>query len=254
MGSISNAIGVGTSPNTTPSNLMTPASSPTAPSAPAESSAPAASSASGASSASSAPTSSPKSITSTYRKGTADVKGKKPQGLKKGSANVKGKGKGDKPSKGGEGGEGGGLEGLLAVLAAARGGAGGPQAASGAPPSLAPGAAAPPGFAQGVSEISPPAVPPLLPMTMPRLLDTGYAKGTPNVEENSGYPFGAGYLFGQTTVPGQGSGTVDTVPAMLAPHEAVLNKAAADMLGRGLIASLNASGAKQMGMGRGATA
>jgi hypothetical protein len=40
---------------------------------------------------------------------------------------------------------------------------------------------------------------------------------------------------------------------MLAPHEAVLNKAAADMLGRGKIAALNARGVQQMGMGRGVT-
>ena len=53
-------------------------------------------------------------------------------------------------------------------------------------------------------------------------------------------------------MPGQGSGTVDKVPAMLAPHEAVLNKAAADKLGRGKIAALNAQGAKQMGLSRGA--
>jgi hypothetical protein len=68
------------------------------------------------------------------------------------------------------------------------------------------------------------------------------------------YPFGAGYMFGANEVPGQGSGTVDKVPAMLAPHEAVLNKAAADMLGRGLIAALNSRGVKQMGMRRGTTA
>jgi hypothetical protein len=68
----------------------------------------------------------------------------------------------------------------------------------------------------------------------------------------SGYPFGAGYLFGATAVPGQGSGTVDKVPAMLAPHEAVLNRAAADLMGRGKIAALNAQGARQMGLRRGA--
>jgi hypothetical protein len=66
------------------------------------------------------------------------------------------------------------------------------------------------------------------------------------------YPFGAGYLFGATAVPGEGTGKTDTVPAMLAPHEAVLNRAAADMLGRGLIAALNQRGVKQMGMHRGA--
>jgi hypothetical protein len=87
---------------------------------------------------------------------------------------------------------------------------------------MGPGAAAPPGFAQGAASVQP----------------------MPN------YPFGAGYLFGANEVPGQGSGQTDTVPAMLAPHEAVLNKAAADILGRGLIAALNTQGVKQMGMGR----
>jgi len=75
----------------------------------------------------------------------------------------------------------------------------------------------------------------------------------PSVQPNPGYPFGAGYLFGANTVPGQGTGRVDKVPAVLAPHEAVLNKAAADMLGRGKIAALNAAGVRQMGMGRGLT-
>ena len=87
---------------------------------------------------------------------------------------------------------------------------------------MAPGAAAPPGFVRGAASVHP------------------------------GYPFGAGYLFGATAVPGQGSGAVDTVPAMLAPHEAVLNQAAADLMGRGRIAALNAQGVRQMGLRRGA--
>jgi hypothetical protein len=76
--------------------------------------------------------------------------------------------------------------------------------------------------------------------------------GVPSVQPMPNYPFGAGYLFGATAVPGQGSGTVDKVPAVLAPHEAVLNRAAADSLGRGRIAALNAQGVKQMGLRRGA--
>jgi hypothetical protein len=79
-------------------------------------------------------------------------------------------------------------------------------------------------------------------------IPTGFARGVPNVQPAPNYPFGAGYLFGATAVPGQGSGTVDKVPAMLAPHEAVLNRAAADMLGRGLISALNARGVRQMGI------
>ena len=44
------------------------------------------------------------------------------------------------------------------------------------------------------------------------------------------------------------SGKKDTIPAKLATGEAVLNKSAADMLGRGMIAKLNAKGAAKMGM------
>jgi hypothetical protein len=53
---------------------------------------------------------------------------------------------------------------------------------------------------------------------------------------------------GIARVPGKGDGTKDTVKAKLAPGEAVLNKAAADGMGRGLIAALNKMGAKKMGM------
>lgn len=53
---------------------------------------------------------------------------------------------------------------------------------------------------------------------------------------------------GMTRVPGQGPSNVDSVPAMLAPEEAVLNAPAADMVGRGLIEALNQIGAMKMGM------
>lgn len=56
------------------------------------------------------------------------------------------------------------------------------------------------------------------------------------------------YAQGTARVPGHGDGTVDTVDAKLAPGEAVLNKAAAEMLGRGLIDLLNKHGMLQMGM------
>ncbi len=56
------------------------------------------------------------------------------------------------------------------------------------------------------------------------------------------------YSSGTPRVPGHGDGTVDTVDAKLAPGEAVLNKAAAEMLGRGLIDLLNKHGMLQMGM------
>jgi len=57
-----------------------------------------------------------------------------------------------------------------------------------------------------------------------------------------------GSAKGETKVPGMGSGKVDTVPRMLAPGEAVLNKAAANFLGRGMIKKLNQMGAKKMGL------
>lgn len=59
---------------------------------------------------------------------------------------------------------------------------------------------------------------------------------------------GQGFAKGIAKVPGKGDGTKDTVPAKLAPGEAVLNKAAAQSMGRGLIAALNAAGARKMGM------
>lgn len=61
------------------------------------------------------------------------------------------------------------------------------------------------------------------------------------------------YKKGKTRVPGHGDGTEDTVPSMLAPGEAVLNKEAADHLGRGTINILNAIGlAKRQVAGVGA--
>lgn len=56
------------------------------------------------------------------------------------------------------------------------------------------------------------------------------------------------YARGTARVPGKGSSAVDSVPAKLAPDEAVLNQPAADMLGRGLIGWLNRIGAQQLGM------
>jgi hypothetical protein len=56
------------------------------------------------------------------------------------------------------------------------------------------------------------------------------------------------FAKGTAKVPGKGDGTKDTVKAKLAPGEAVLNKAAAENMGRGLIAALNAAGARKMGM------
>ena len=67
----------------------------------------------------------------------------------------------------------------------------------------------------------------------------GYACGTSNAHN---------YAGGTDQVPGQGTGAVDKVPAMLAPHEAVLNAGAANHVGRHLIDVLNALGAHNMAM------
>ena len=103
------------------------------------------------------------------------------RGFKKGSANVKGKGK---TSKGD--GQTAGLEELLAALSAGGGGPSMPMAV--------------PGFAQGGDVDLTPVIPPLMPMILPPPPDTRYAQGTPSV------PFGANYQLGAHTVPGQGTG------------------------------------------------
>ncbi|MDR3427799.1 hypothetical protein [Silvimonas sp.] len=83
--------------------------------------------------------------------------------------------------------------------------------------------------------------------------------GTPrSVMDNGSYPsqsqgvtsIGTGavskYAKGTAKVPGKGKPNKDTVPAMLAPGEAVLNQGAADHVGRNLIDVLNAIGAHKM--------
>ena len=62
------------------------------------------------------------------------------------------------------------------------------------------------------------------------------------------YSLGYSLKTGTEKVPGKGSGKVDTVDAKLAPGEAVLNKAAAEHLGRGFIKMLNHMGMMKMGM------
>lgn len=69
----------------------------------------------------------------------------------------------------------------------------------------------------------------------------GFATGTESVPE-------VNLKKGTPKVPGKGSPKVDSVPAKLAPGEAVLNAPAADMAGRGLIAALNKVGAQKLGM------
>lgn len=63
-----------------------------------------------------------------------------------------------------------------------------------------------------------------------------------------GLGIGTSLKKGTEKVPGKGDGTKDTVPAKLAPGEAVLNKAAAEFMGRGLIKKLNEMGMHKMGM------
>jgi hypothetical protein len=55
-----------------------------------------------------------------------------------------------------------------------------------------------------------------------------------------------GYSKGTAKVPGKPNGNKDTVKAKLAPGEAVLNKGAAEHMGRGLIGVLNAIGQHKM--------
>lgn len=76
------------------------------------------------------------------------------------------------------------------------------------------------------------------------------ASGLTPVPDIYGHDTGHVFTFAKGTakVPGKGSGKKDTVKAKLAPGEAVLNKAAAEHVGRGLIAKLNQAGAQKMGM------
>jgi hypothetical protein len=68
----------------------------------------------------------------------------------------------------------------------------------------------------------------------------------PHSVDDDGQPMH--FRKGTSRVPGKGSGMVDSVKARLAPGEAVLNRAAADAVGRGVIAAQNAAGAARMGM------
>lgn len=88
----------------------------------------------------------------------------------------------------------------------------------------------------------------------------GFAKGTAKVPHASGKV--AGGLFdpsgalaaakGASRVPGHGSGRVDTVPAMLAPGEAVVSKAGIKHLpgGRAAVAKANAKGVGTQARGK----
>ena len=61
-------------------------------------------------------------------------------------------------------------------------------------------------------------------------------------------PTTRGFSHGTAEIEAPGDGTVDTQPAMLADGEAVLNKAAAEHLGRDFIEALNTAGVWAMGL------
>jgi hypothetical protein len=77
-------------------------------------------------------------------------------------------------------------------------------------------------------------------------VDSSTSTALPTVE------YGDGHAKGIAKIPGKGDGTVDKVPAMLAPGEAVLNAGAAEHFGRHNIAALNAVGQAKMQAGKGA--
>ena len=70
--------------------------------------------------------------------------------------------------------------------------------------------------------------------------------GLPNFNMGSEDIMPQNYDQGTHTVPGEGDGSHDTVPATLAPGEAVLNRGAAELTGRMLIKHLNDLGARMM--------
>lgn len=82
---------------------------------------------------------------------------------------------------------------------------------------------------------------------LPSIETPGFSRIREDMERRA-QPTGTNYKKGIAKVPGKGNGTKDTVPAKLAPGEAVLNKAAAEHMGRGLIEVLNKMGAEKMGM------
>lgn len=77
---------------------------------------------------------------------------------------------------------------------------------------------------------------------------TGWTQILAGSPEEKAMRAARGFKKGVARVPGKGDGTKDTVKAKLAPGEAVLNKSAAETLGRGLIDVLNKMGAKKMGL------
>lgn len=113
------------------------------------------------------------------------------------------------------------------------------------------------GFAAGTSHVDPHDMPmhpshraqlaKQLGYMHPHEMMPGMAAGDSMVGDGMGMDV-AGMAAGGGTVPGGGDGTVDTVNAKLAGGEAVLNKAAADFLGRDLIDKVNQAGAIAMGL------
>ena len=96
--------------------------------------------------------------------------------------------------------------------------------------------------------VTPPPAPQPSSMLSPSPM-TSSPPSNPSDDEEDDLGLG-GWRFSKGTarVPGKGSGKVDTVPAKLAPGEAVLNKGANDAMPQGLVAALNAMGAAKMGL------
>ena len=105
------------------------------------------------------------------------------------------------------------------------------------------------GFAAGTAHVEPHPDMPMTPEHRATLAHhlgfrPGMAAGDSMVDDG----MDMGFAAGDTAVAGPGDGTVDTVDTKLAAGEAVLNKAAAEFLGRDLIDKVNQAGAIAMGL------
>lgn len=98
-----------------------------------------------------------------------------------------------------------------------------------------------------ITGASQPSILPAVPVSTPSALPPP-PQWAQDYQQDAAQDEGDGYSSGTSKVPGKGSGKVDTVPAMLAPGEAVLNKGAAEHMGRGMIAAVNKIGLARMGV------
>lgn len=104
-----------------------------------------------------------------------------------------------------------------------------------------------PGYAAGTSHVHGHDMPLSPEHRMALGAHLGFAAGIDEVPMDGGTDM-EGLAAGGGQVGGPGDGTIDTVNAKLAAGEAVLNKAAADFLGRDLIDKINQAGAIAMGL------